>query len=104
MIARYIPALRWLPAYDPRWLSADFIAGLSVWALLVPQGIAYAAVAGVPAQYGLYAALGGLLGYALFGSSKQVITGPSATVAAVSASRRPLVPARTIITLTPLSP
>lgn len=85
-IQRYIPILQWLPGYDKSWLSADLVAGLSVWALLVPQGIAYASVAGVPAQFGLYAALGAVVGYAVFGTSRQLITGPSATVAAVSAS------------------
>ena len=80
----YIPALTWLRRYDRVWLSADLIAGLSVWALLVPQGIAYSSIVGVPAQFGLYTALGALIGYALFGTSRQLITGPSATVAAVS--------------------
>lgn len=85
-LSHFIPILEWLPHYKMNWLSADLIAGLSVWALLTPQGIAYSSVVGVPAQYGLYTALGALLGYALFGTSKQLITGPSATVAAVSFS------------------
>ena len=80
----YIPALKWLPHYNRAWLAGDLIAGLSVWALLVPQGIAYSSIVGVPAQFGLYTALGALIGYALFGTSRQLITGPSATVAAVS--------------------
>jgi SulP family sulfate permease len=78
--------LEWLPSYKAAWLRYDIIAALSVWALLVPQGIAYSSIAGVPAQYGLYAALGSLIGYALFASSGQVVTGPSAAIAAVSAS------------------
>ena len=82
----YLPILVWLPQYKAEWLRFDIIAALSVWALLVPQGIAYASIAGVPAQYGLYAALGALLGYALFGTAGQVITGPSAAIAAVSGS------------------
>jgi sulfate permease, SulP family len=76
----------WLPHYRSTWLRFDVVAALSVWALLVPQGIAYSSIAGVPAQYGLYAALGALVGYALFGTSGQVVTGPSAAIAAVSAS------------------
>ena len=83
---KYLPITAWLPHYKPEWLRYDIIAALSVWALLVPQGIAYSSIAGVPAQYGLYAALGALIGYALFGTSAQVITGPSAAIAAVSAS------------------
>lgn len=85
-LKRHVPALQWLRHYDRTLLPADLIAGLSVWALLVPQSIAYASIAGVPAQYGLYAALAALVGYAIFGTSRQVITGPSATVAAVSAT------------------
>jgi sulfate permease, SulP family len=82
----YLPILTWLPRYQARWLRFDFIAALSVWALLVPQGVAYAGIAGVPAQYGLYAALGSAIGYGLFAQSGQVVTGPSAAIAAVSAS------------------
>jgi len=85
-IQSYIPILSSLSSYNKDWLRFDIIAALSVWALLVPQGIAYASIAGVPPQYGLYAAFGALIGYGLFGSAKQVITGPSAAVAAVSAS------------------
>jgi high affinity sulfate transporter 1 len=85
-IQNYIPILGSLGSYKKEWLRFDIIAALSVWALLVPQSIAYASIAGMPSQYGLYAALGALLGYALFGTAHQVITGPSAAVAAVSAS------------------
>jgi high affinity sulfate transporter 1 len=85
-LQRLVPFLSWIRAYDRSWLSADLIAALSVWALLVPQGIAYSTIVGVPAQFGLYTALGALIGYALFGTSKQLVTGPSATVAAVSFS------------------
>jgi high affinity sulfate transporter 1 len=85
-LKRTVTIAGWLPSYKPEWLRHDVIAALSVWALLVPQGIAYSSIAGVPAQYGLYAALGSLLGYAIFGTSGQVITGPSAAIAAVSAS------------------
>jgi SulP family sulfate permease len=85
-VKKVFTIVEWLPRYKSEWLRFDVIAALSVWALLVPQGIAYSSIAGVPAQYGLYAALGSLIGYALFGSSGQVITGPSAAIAAVSAS------------------
>jgi sulfate permease, SulP family len=85
-VKKLFTILDWLPHYKSEWLRFDIIAALSVWALLVPQGIAYSSIAGVPAQYGLYAALGALVGYALFGASGQVVTGPSAAIAAVSAS------------------
>jgi SulP family sulfate permease len=55
---KYFPILDWLPHYKPEWLRFDIIAALSVWALLVPQGIAYASIAGMPAQFGLYAGSG----------------------------------------------
>ena len=83
-LVRYVPILGWLPRYRPAWLKDDAIAALSVWALLVPQGLAYAAIAGVPVQYGLYTAFAALIAYAIFGTARQVIQGPSATVAAVS--------------------
>lgn len=82
-IARYVPIMQWLPRYDKGWLTPDFIAGLSVWALMVPQALGYADIAGVPVQYGLYAAMAGLILYAIFGTSRQMITGPSSTTAAV---------------------
>ena len=66
--------------------AADAVAGLSVWALLVPQSLAYAALVGVPVQYGLYTAFAALLAYPLFGTSRQLVAGPSATVGAVSAA------------------
>ena len=61
-IARILPIVSWLPAYDRAWLRADIIAGLSVWALMVPTSMGYATISGVPVQYGLYAAAIGLIG------------------------------------------
>jgi len=85
-LKRYAPILDWLPGYRRRWLADDSIAAISVWALLVPQALAYASIAGVPVQYGLYTAFAALIAYAVFGTSRQVVQGPSATVAAVSAA------------------
>jgi SulP family sulfate permease len=85
-LKNYLPFIEWLPHYKSEWLRFDIIAALSVWALLVLQSIAYGSIAGVPLQFGLYATLGALIGYPLFGTSGQVITGPSAAIAAVSAS------------------
>jgi sulfate permease, SulP family len=83
---RYVPILGWLPRYERRWLPADAMAGLSVWALLVPQSLAYATLAGVPVQYGLYTAFAALLTYPLFGTSRHLADGPSAAVCAVCAA------------------
>jgi sulfate permease, SulP family len=86
VVRRHVPILQWLPRYDRAWLASDAIAALSVWALLVPQSLAYAALVGVPVQYGLYTAFAALVAYPLFGTSRQLVEGPSATVGAVSAA------------------
>jgi high affinity sulfate transporter 1 len=83
-LARYVPIFHWLPHYNKAWLTDDIVAGMSVWALMVPQSLGYAAISGVPVQYGLYAAAIALIGYAIFASSRHVVTGPSSTIAAVT--------------------
>ena len=88
VLRRYLPITGWLPSYDLKWLAGDAVAGLSVWALLVPQALAYATLAGVPVQYGLYTAFAALIAYPLFGTSRQLVQGPSAAVCAVSNLRR----------------
>jgi high affinity sulfate transporter 1 len=85
-IISYIPILGWLPAYDKKWLRPDLIAAFTVWALLVPEAMAYATLAGLPPEAGLYAAPLALLGYAIFGTSRQLVVGPSSTVAVMSAA------------------
>jgi len=82
-LARIMPILHWLPNYNKDWLKGDLIAGLSVWALMVPTSLGYATISGVPVQYGLYAAAAGLIGFALFTTSRQVTQGPSSSTAAV---------------------
>jgi SulP family sulfate permease len=84
LLKQYLPAAEWLPTYERKWLSGDLIAALTVWALLVPEAMAYASLAGLPPEAGLYAAPLALVGYALFGSSRQLIVGPSSTVAVLS--------------------
>src|SRR5215207_9219182 len=66
-VARLVPALDWLRHYRRAWLGGDVVAALTTWALVVPQAIAYAQIAGLPPQAGLFAAFAGLLGYGLFG-------------------------------------
>lgn len=85
-IARYLPIAGWLRGYPRRWLRRDLIAGLTVWALLLPEGLAYAELAGLPPEFAFFAAPGALLGYALFGTSRQVIVGPTSTIAVMSAA------------------
>jgi sulfate permease, SulP family len=86
LLRRSLPILHWLPTYERGWLKADAVAGLSVWALLVPQSLAYATLAGVPVQYGLYTAFAALVAYAIFGSSRHLAEGPSAAICAVCAA------------------
>jgi high affinity sulfate transporter 1 len=70
----------------PTWLSKDLVAGLTVWAVLVPEALAYATIAGVPPVVGLYAAPAALVIYAVFGSSRHLVVGPMAATAALSAA------------------
>jgi high affinity sulfate transporter 1 len=82
----FFPIVEWLPKYKASWLRFDVIASLTVWALVVPEAMAYAGIAGMPPEYGLYAAPLALIGYAIFGTSKHLNVGPSSTVAALSYS------------------
>lgn len=75
---RLFPFLQWLPDYTKRHFAKDLVAGLTVGILLIPQGMAYAMIAGMPPVYGLYAALLPLLVYALMGTSRQLAVGPVA--------------------------
>jgi sulfate permease, SulP family len=84
-LARFIPILGWAPHYRRSWLRPDLIAGLTVAALVVPKALGYAGIAEVPIQYGLYAAAAGTILYALFCTSRQISTGPSAALSAVAA-------------------
>jgi sulfate permease, SulP family len=71
--------------FRPAWLRGDVIAGLTVWAVLIPESLAYAGIAGVPAVVGLYATVPALLLYALIGSSRHLIVAPMSATAALSA-------------------
>src|SRR5688572_1875306 len=79
----FFPSLR---GYDRSWLRGDVIAGLTVWAVLVPEALAYASIAGVSPVVGLYAAPPALVLYAAFGSSRHLIVGPMSATAALSAA------------------
>ena len=83
LIRRSLPILVWLPQYQRSWLKSDVVAGLSVWALMVPTSLGYATLSGVPVQNGLYAAAAGLIVFAIFTTSRQVTQGPSSSTAPV---------------------
>jgi len=91
LIFRVLPGLQAFAHYQPSWLRGDLAAGLSVAAVALPVGIAYSDLAGVPAVVGMYAAIFPLFAYALFGSSRQLMTGPdAATCIIVAASLAPM--------------
>lgn len=85
-LERLIPATRWLKSYDKKNLSSDLMAGLIVAVMLIPQGMAYALLAGLPPVVGLYASTIPLIIYALFGSSRQLAVGPVAIVSLLTLS------------------
>ena len=77
-LKKIIPILEWLPNYNKSLFKDDLVAGIIVGIILIPQGIAYALIAGLPPIYGLYCALAPQVMYAIFGSSRQVAIGPVA--------------------------
>jgi sulfate permease, SulP family len=85
-LASLIPVVSWLPKYERGWLGADAIAGLTLWGLLAPEAMAYAGIAGLPPEAGLYTLLASLFVYALFGTSRHLSVQPTSATAALIAS------------------
>ncbi|XP_050764601.1 sodium-independent sulfate anion transporter [Gymnogyps californianus] len=81
-----LPVLRWLPRYSLAWLQLDLIAGLTVGLTVVPQALAYAEVAGLPLQYGLYSSFMGCFVYCILGTAKDVTLGPTAIMSLLVSS------------------
>jgi high affinity sulfate transporter 1 len=77
---RYIPPVRWLAEYRAAWLPHDVVAGVTLAAYAIPVSLAYATLAGLPPQVGVYGYLLGGLGYALLGSSRQLAVGPTSAI------------------------
>ncbi len=80
-----VPILDWMPKYDRSKAVSDLIAGITVGLTVIPQGIAYALVAELPPEYGLYSAFMGCFMYAIFGSCKDVTVGPTAIMSLMTA-------------------
>lgn len=76
----FFPPAQWLPGYESRWLGADLVAGITLAAYAIPVSLAYAGLAGLPPQVGIYGYLLGGLGYALFGSSRHLAVGPTSAI------------------------
>ncbi|NOY56037.1 MAG: SulP family inorganic anion transporter [Actinobacteria bacterium] len=85
-LQRYLPIMAWLPHYRRSWLRPDLFAGLTLWAVLVPEAMAYAGIAGVDPVIGLYTVPLPLLAYAVFGSSRIMVVGPDSATALLSAA------------------
>jgi len=85
-IKSILPILDWFPNYKKDWLKGDIGAGLTVGVMLIPQGMAYATIAGLPAVFGLYASIVPILIYAIFGTSRQLAVGPVAMVSLLTAT------------------
>ncbi|MGH6942397.1 SulP family inorganic anion transporter [Hypericibacter sp.] len=82
---RLLPILGWLPGYRREWFPADFLAALAVWAIMVPEGMAYAGILGVPPIMGLYTIVPPLVAYALLGTSRLLVVGPDTATGLISA-------------------
>src|SRR5215469_12342718 len=85
MHARLLPPLDWLPAYRRDLLLPDILAGLAVWAIMVPEAMAYAGILGVPPIKGLHTIVPPLIAYALLGSSRLLVVGPDTATGLISA-------------------
>lgn len=77
LLRRAVPGLAALASYERGWVTRDLVAGITVWAILVPQAMGYAALAGVPSVYGLYTAFGALLLYWLWAARGTTLSGCS---------------------------
>src|SRR3954453_23167226 len=82
---RFLPILGWIPAYRHEWLVPDVFAGLALWAVMVPEAMAYAGIVGVPPIMGLYTIVPALIAYALLGTSRQLVVGPDTATGLISA-------------------
>ena len=87
-VAQYIhnlfPFTKWLPFYNLTWLAGDMVAGITIGAVVVPQGMAYAQLAQLPVYYGLYSSFMGVLIYWLFATSKDITIGPVAVMSTIT--------------------
>ena len=84
-IAWAVPLVGTLARYEKAWLRRDLFAGLTLWALLIPQGLAYAQLAGLPPVTGLYVGVVALVAYTLLGTSRYLTVGPESSVAIIVA-------------------
>jgi len=86
MLQRYLPILQWLKVYNRETLTSDLVAAMIVTIMLIPQSLAYALLAGLPPEVGLYASILPLVAYAIFGTSRTLAVGPVAVVSLMTAA------------------
>lgn len=86
IIARYAPIVRWAPRYTRAAFIDDGLAAIIVTIMLIPQSLAYASIAGVPPEVGLYASIAPLIAYTIFGTSTALAVGPVAVVSLITAA------------------
>jgi high affinity sulfate transporter 1 len=85
VVHRWLPVVSWTSTYQRKWLLTDVFAGLALWAVMVPEGMAYAGIVGVPPIMGLYTIVPALIAYALLGTSRQLVVGPDTATGLISA-------------------
>lgn len=85
-IKKYLPVLQWLPGYPTKWLRNDLVAGLTTAAVVIPQSMAYATIAGLPVEVGLYAALVPMVVYAILGTSRALSVSVTSTISILTAT------------------
>ena len=90
-MSKYLPILGWLPNYSSGWLRSDLVAGLTTAAVVIPQSMAYATIAGLPVEAGLYTALVAMLAYALLGTSRPMSVSVTSTISILTATQLALV-------------
>ncbi|CAO3563788.1 unnamed protein product [Mortierella alpina] len=83
-VSERLPIIKWLPKYSRGWALKDIIAGVTVGLIVVPQGMSYAKVAGLPVQHGLYSAYIGAIFYCFMGTSKDLTIGPTAVISLIT--------------------
>ena len=85
-LARYFPILEWGRSYNGTVFTGDLVAAVIVTIMLIPQSLAYALLAGLPPQVGLYASIAPLIAYAIFGTSRTLAVGPVAVISLMTAA------------------
>jgi high affinity sulfate transporter 1 len=85
-IKKYLPVLQWLPGYSSKWLRSDLVAGLTTAAVLIPQSMAYATIAGLPVEMGLYTPMVLMVVYAILGTSRVLAVSATSTISLLTAA------------------